>query len=77
MNDISAGISSLFTSLDTVIATFEEKFEDDASFTTKFGFAKTLVKGVQGENSSKNGFGIVPNEVEIRVEDITTFSSLL
>ena len=77
MNDISAGISSLFTSLDTVIATFEEKFEDDASFTAKFGFAKTLVKGVQGENSSKNGFGIVPNKVEIRVEDITTFSSLL
>ena len=77
MNEINSGISSLFTSLDTVIATFEEKFEDDASFTAKFGFAKTLVKGVQGENSSKNGFGIVPNEVEIRVEDITTFSSLL
>ena len=42
-----------------------------------YGFASSVITSVQGENGTKNGFGIVSNEVKFSKEDIQTFNSLL
>ena len=77
ISSLNTGIDKLFFSLDDVLSNFNEIYEDDTVFISKYGFSKNVIKGVQGDNSSKNGFGIVPNNVNITVSDINNFSSLL
>lgn len=50
---------------------------DDSKVTSNFGFSSSVLEGVQGSDGSKNGFGIVPNDVTFTVEEITFFNGLL
>ena len=52
------------------------EYQDATAFQKKFGFAPTVIKNVQGTNSEKNGFGVVPNNVTFTVDDINLFNSL-
>lgn len=50
---------------------------DDTVISANFGFSSSVLEGVQGSDGSKNGFGIVPNDVTFTTEEITSFNSLL
>lgn len=75
---LNEGINKLFADLD---GAFSEMTSGDLSnaetFTNTFGFNSAVIKGVQGNNSTKNGFGVVPTNVTFTVEDINLFNSLL
>lgn len=77
LNKISTAINNVFTDLDGVMSTISEKYTTNEAFTGAFGFAAAQVMPAQGTNSSKNGLGIVPNNVTYTVEDIHTFNNLL
>ena len=51
-------------------------YADATVFQNKFGFNPSVIKNVQGTNSTKNGFGVVPNNVTFTVEEINLFNSL-
>ena len=74
---INDGINTLFTDLDSAYNEMTSgEYKDATAFQKKFGFAPTVIKNVQGTNSEKNGFGVVPNNVTFTVDDINLFNSL-
>ncbi len=74
---INDGIDTLFTDLDSAYNEMTSgEYKDTTAFQKKFGFAPTVIKNVQGTNSEKNGFGVVPNNVTFTVDDINIFNSL-
>lgn len=74
---INNGIDTLFTDLDSAYNEMTSgEYQDATAFQKKFGFAPTVIKNVQGTNSEKNGFGVVPNNVTFTVDDINLFNSL-
>lgn len=74
---LQEGINALFTDLDSAFNEMTSGELSDANkFQAKFGFNSGVIKGVQGTNSSKNGFGVVPNDVKFTVGDINKFNSL-
>ena len=74
---INDGIERLFTDLDGAYSEMTAGGYADATvFQNKFGFNPSVIKNVQGTNSTKNGFGVVPNDVTFTVEEINLFNSL-
>lgn len=76
MNTYKTSIDNLFNNFESTLKHFSDKYTSQ-SFTNTFGFSLELLSKVQGENSKKNGFGVVPNGVSFSVEDINNFNSLL
>lgn len=76
MNTYKTSIDNLFNNFDSTLKCFSDKYTSQ-SFTNTFGFTLELLSKVQGENSKKNGFGVVPNSVSFNTEDIKKFNSLL
>lgn len=75
--DLNNGKNRLFNELDIVVSEFSNKYLSDNEFINKYGFSHNVINGVQGNNSSKNGFGIVPTSEIITEEEIVEFSNLL
>ncbi len=74
---INSGIDKLFTDLNGAYTEMTSgEYSDATKFQNKFGFNPAVIKNVQGENSSKNGFGVVPNNVTFTVDDINSFTFL-
>ena len=74
---INDGIERLFTDLDGAYSEMTAgDYADATVFQNKFGFNPSVIKNVQGTNSTKNGFGVVPNDVTFTVEEINLFNSL-
>lgn len=74
---INDGIERLFTDLDGAYNEMTSgDYADATVFQNKFGFNPSVIKNVQGTNSTKNGFGVVPNDVTFTVEEINLFNSL-
>ena len=74
---INDGIERLFTDLDGAYTEMTAgDYADATVFQNKFGFNPSVIKNVQGTNSTKNGFGVVPNDVTFTVEEINLFNSL-
>ena len=77
MDLLNDGVNALFTNLDGAYSEMTSgEYSDVSKFTAKFGFSSAVIKNVQGENSAKNGFGVVPTNVKFTVEDINTFNQL-
>lgn len=77
LNLINSGIDTLFNDLDNAYNEMTSgEYSDAQKFTAKFGFSSSLIKGVQGDNSTKNGFGVVPNDVVFTVDEINLFNEL-
>lgn len=75
---INDGIDRLFTDLDGAYTEMTSGDYSDATvFQNKFGFNPSVIKNVQGTNSTKNGFGVVPNDVTFTVKEINLFNSLI
>ena len=74
---INDGIERLFTDLDGAYTEMTSgDYADATVFQNKFGFNPSVIKNVQGTNSTKNGFGVVPNDVTFTVREINLFNSL-
>ena len=74
----SNGISTIFSDIPAVVTKINNKFNNESDkVVNTFGFSTALLNGVQGDKSSKNGFGIVPNDVTFTVDDISAFNNLL
>ena len=74
---INDGIERLFTDLDGAYSEMTAgDYADATVFQSKFGFNPSVIKNVQGTNSTKNGFGVVPNDVTFTVREINLFNSL-
>lgn len=78
LESINASISQALSNPGAVKTELLETYNnDDTVISANFGFSSSVLEGVQGNDGSKNGFGIVPNDVTFTTEEITSFNSLL
>lgn len=78
IEQISLSIDNVLRDSKAVQQEILDKFEDQNQVgQSHYGFLPTIITKVQGDDGSKNGFGIVPNDVVFEESDINNFGSLL
>lgn len=75
--EITSSIKTVLSNPNEVKTSIESKFLSAEEQVAHYGFASSIVTSVQGENGAKNGFGIVPNDVNFTKADIKNFNGLL
>lgn len=77
MELVKESVNMTITAPAQVKAEIYAKYETSEVATNHFGFNPDVIPGVQGADGKKNGFGIVPNDVEFTADDIRLFNSLV
>lgn len=77
LSTINGTIDKIFSNLEEIESTITKHYADAKAQTDALGYAFAAVKGAQGPNSTKNGVGVVPNNVTFTVEDINNFNTIL
>lgn len=72
-----SSITNVLTDPKNVKTSIESVFPDVQDQNSNYGFASNMITLVQGEDGKKNGFGIVPKDVNFTINDIKLFNSSL
>ncbi len=77
INEVKSSIKEATSNASNVKKDIEEVYKTEEEQTSHYGFPSKIVITVQGQNGEKNGFGLVPNDVDFTVNDINLFSSII
>ena len=77
MSTLNTNIDGLFTNLEGALTKISETFTTEEEITNHFGVGLQPIRLAQGQDSAKNGLGIIPSSEVFTVQDIELFTSLL